>query len=203
MSGSGNSGAIQRSTWVTIVVAVVGLLAVVGAFGIAVFGMDSATDATAVLAPVLTVIGTLVGGIVGVRVGSEGKEQVQNELMGTVQTMTSMSTTRDEGILKANEQLLESAKAREEFAVLLATRATQLCAPAAAPASANPCCTELGEINVNLKSLIDTLRQQAAAPAAPVAPAAPSAAPVTLRLDQAQLDAILEALAKLGGAKPQ
>lgn len=173
MSGSGSSGATRQITWITFAVVLGGLATAIGALVIVAIDMDNAEDMITVLAPLLAFIGTLVGGVVGVRFGSDGKEQVQNELMGAVHTMTTMSTTRDEGLSKANEQLLQSVKAREEFALALATRATQTCTPTAAPSAAGPCCNELSDINASLKTLIDVLAPRTAGPAAAATTPAP------------------------------
>lgn len=70
-------GPDRGRTWLGFWLVVIGIVAVLVAYAIAVWQWNKATDVAAALAPITAVIGALVGSFFGLQVGAEGRENAQ------------------------------------------------------------------------------------------------------------------------------
>jgi hypothetical protein len=99
----GNNEAVQSDQmrikygfWVV----VIGLVAVVMVFVVAVAKWNTAGDVSAVVGSVTGVVGTIVGAFFGIQVGSAGKEKAENERKKAEDKALKLASHLDPGIAK-------------------------------------------------------------------------------------------------------
>ena len=92
------SGNTSRQNWwqkgMGGLIVLVGLVLIGGAFWIAVDKWAKAEDVVLVIAPVFGVVGTLVGAFFGTKIGSDGKENVEDRLIETTKTVAQIAGER-------------------------------------------------------------------------------------------------------------
>ena len=113
-----NGGGGPDRTKLGFLLVIIGIVAVLAAFGLAMLRWKAATDVAAGLAPITGVIGSLVGAFFGLQLGAEGKEKAEkakDEEAKKVQSLAAVARpSLAADVLGVKREVVESLRAQEE-----------------------------------------------------------------------------------------